>query len=74
MCLVAAVEAVQLKENKQNSLTTIMAEKEPAPLSPWWDENDHADVYTEDNRKEDEEAENERLKMQQDSLKRLREK
>jgi hypothetical protein len=51
-----------------------MAEKEPAPLNPWWDENEHADVFTEDDRREDEEAENERLKMQQDSLKRLREK
>jgi hypothetical protein len=51
-----------------------MAEKEPAPLNLWWDENEHADVFTEDDRRADEEAENERLKMQQDSLKRLREK
>jgi hypothetical protein len=41
-----------------------MAEVTAAPLNPWWDESEHADVYTEEDRHNDAEEEKARAAEQ----------
>jgi hypothetical protein len=50
ICLAAAVDAIQLNENKESSLTAIMAEGQTEPYVHWWEPNEPVDVYTEDDR------------------------
>jgi hypothetical protein len=47
ICLAAAVDAIQLNENKESSLTAIMAEGQHEPYVGWWEPNEPVDVYTE---------------------------
>jgi hypothetical protein len=50
ICLAAAVDAIQLNENKESSLTAIMAEGQNEPYVGWWEPNEPVDVYTEEER------------------------